>query len=151
VLFWENIMALLNLFRRVSNVSAHAASGSLAPSASIRAKESAPVQPGSCRLEAGQAITMRARQAGQLRVVQGRLWITFSNAAQDARVRAGDHFLLPGQSLAVSAGETVVMESWAVGQPVPAWVCWEPAPVPRLMPVFFSARRAGHGMFLLSQ
>lgn len=122
-------MALLNLFRRVSDVS---------------------FQSGSCRLEAGQAITMRARQAGQLRVVQGRLWITFSNAAQDARVQAGDHFLLPGQSLALAAGQTVVMEPWAVGQPALAWVGWEPAPVPRLMPVFRSARKSINSMFVLS-
>ncbi len=140
-------MALFNLFRRVSDVSANAASGPLRQSAPTRA----PVQPGSCRLQAGQAITLRTRQAGQLRVVQGRLWITFSNAAQDGRVRAGDHFLLPGESLALAAGETVVMESWAVGQPAPVWVCWEPAPVLRLMPVFRSARKPVNGMFALSQ
>lgn len=91
-------------------------------------------------LSAGQALTLRARQAGRLCVVQGRLWLTFSDAARDSRVRAGDHFLLPGQSLALAVGETVVLESWAIDQGMPACLRWEPAPVASLMPVLGAAR-----------
>ena len=91
-------------------------------------------------LPAGQALTLRARQAGQLRVVRGRLWLTFSDAARDRRVRAGDHFLLPGQSLALAVGDTVVLEPWAVGQRAPARWRWEPAPVASLMPALGAAR-----------
>lgn len=97
-------------------------------------------QPGHCALPAGQALTLRARQAGRLRVTQGRLWLTFSDAAQDGWVRAGDHFLLSGESLALAAGQTVVLESWAVGAPAPAGLCWEPAPVASLLPVLGAAR-----------
>ena len=103
----------------------------------------APIQPGQhghCALPAGQALTLRARQAGRLRVTQGRLWLTVSDAAHDGRVRAGDHFLLPGQSLLLAAGQTVVLESWAVGPPAPVGLCWEPAPVASLMPVLGAAR-----------
>jgi hypothetical protein len=86
-------------------------------------------QSGGFRLAAGQALSLRARQAGRLHVVQGRLWVTLSNAAQDGRVRAGDHVLLPGDSLALSAGEAVVIESWVMGgQSASASIRWEPAP-----------------------
>lgn len=91
-------------------------------------------------LPAGQALTLRARQAGRLRVVQGRLWLTFSDASRDSRVRAGDHFLLPGQSLALAVGDIVVLESWAVGQSARACLRWEPAPVASLMPALGAAR-----------
>lgn len=103
----------------------------------------APIQPGPSghyALAAGQALTLRARQAGRLRVTQGRLWLTVGDAAQDGRVRAGDHFLQSGESLALAAGQTVVLESWAVGPPASAGLCWEPAPVARLMPVLGAAR-----------
>lgn len=91
-------------------------------------------------LSAGQAQTLRARQAGLLRVVQGRLWLTFSDAARDSRVRAGDHFLLPGQSLALAAGDIVVLESWAADPSARACLRWEPAPVASLTPVLGAAR-----------
>lgn len=128
-------MALFKADRFASPPPAEAAGQPIKAAAMGGAMDPIKNPSGGCRLEAGQALTMQARQAGALRVVQGRLWVTFSNAAQDSRVRAGDHFLLPGDSLALAAGETVVMESWAVGQAAPAWVCWQPAPVPSLMPV----------------
>ncbi|MDQ3058153.1 MAG: DUF2917 domain-containing protein [Pseudomonadota bacterium] len=143
-------MALLTAARWAFQRPAHAAGQPVLPvlpvlpgqpAALVGATNPVKNQPGHCRLEPGQALTMQARQAGWLRVVQGRLWVTFSNAGQDSRVRAGDHFLLPGERLALSAGQAVVMESWAIGPPAPAQVCWEPAPVPGLLPVFRSARR----------
>ena len=79
-------------------------------------------------LPAGQALTVQARESGVLRVGHGRLWVTFSQAGRDLRVPAGDHFLEFGESLRMSAGQTVVMESWpegAQGAATPAFVSWE--------------------------
>jgi len=85
-------------------------------------------------LPAGQAMTVQARESGVLRVGQGRLWVTFSHAGRDLRVPAGDHFLGWGESLRLSAGQTVVMESWpeavpgaecAQGAAMPACVSWQ--------------------------
>ena len=81
-------------------------------------------------LQAGQAMTVQARESGVLRAVKGRLWVTFRHADRDSRVRAGDHFLSRGESLWVPAGQTVVMESWseaAAGVETPACVSWESA------------------------
>lgn len=82
------------------------------------------------RLPAGHALTLRARQAGVLRIVQGRVWITFSHADQDLRVRAGDHFFSAGQSLPLSAGDAVVMEPWGAGGEgdATARFCWSLLP-----------------------
>lgn len=79
-------------------------------------------------LPAGQALTVQARESGVLRVGHGRLWVTFSQAGRDLRVPAGDHFLGFGESLRLSAGQTVVMESWpeaAQGAATPAFVSWD--------------------------
>lgn len=82
-------------------------------------------------LPAGQAMTVQARESGVLRVDQGRLWVTFSDASLDHSVAAGDHFVGFGESLRLSAGQTVVMESWpeaaAGGAAAPACVSWEAA------------------------
>jgi hypothetical protein len=81
-------------------------------------------------LPAGQAITVQAREPGVLHVGQGRLWLTFSHAGCDHRVPAGDYFLGFGESLRLSAGQTVVMEPWsgaatgAKGAAIPACVSW---------------------------
>ena len=82
-------------------------------------------------LPAGQAMTVQARESGVLRVGQGRVWVTFSHAGRDLRVPAGDHFLGFGQSMRLSAGQTVVMEPWpetapgAMGAATSACVSWE--------------------------
>jgi hypothetical protein len=78
-----------------------------------------------CTLQAGRAITVQAHQAGALRIVQGRVWMTFSHADRDRRVPAGDHFLECGESLPLSAGQAVVMESWGGDDETPACVRWE--------------------------
>ena len=87
-------------------------------------------------LPAGQAITVQARESGILRVGQGRVWVTFSHAGRNPSVPAGDHFLQSGDSLRLSAGQTVVIESWPEAGPnapraaTPACVSWE-ADAPR--------------------
>lgn len=120
--------------------------------ASSAALDSVASPPGQCWLEAGQALSLQARQGGRLQVLQGRLWVTFSNAARDGQVRSGDHVLLPGQSLALSAGDAVVIESWATGgQGAPASVRWEPAPRAGLRSLFQSIGSAGGLGFALRQ
>lgn len=76
-------------------------------------------------IPAGQALSLRARQAGVLRSSNVRLWLTFSSAAADASVRGGDHFLEPGQGLALAAGQAVVLQAWSAG--AAASFAWEPA------------------------
>lgn len=74
---------------------------------------------------AGQALSLQVRRAGVLRSTSARLWLTLSWAADDASVRGGDHFLEPGEGLALAAGQAVVLESWSAGMVVS--FAWEPA------------------------
>ena len=76
-------------------------------------------------IPAGQALSLRARRAGVLQSTSARLWVTLSSAADDASVRGGDHFLEPGEGLALAAGQAVVLESWSAGMVVS--FAWEPA------------------------
>ena len=63
-------------------------------------------------LPARQAFTLQARQAGVLRIVQGRVWITFSDAASNPGAMGGDHFCSAGEGVPLAAGAVVVMEAW---------------------------------------
>ncbi|RYX92829.1 MAG: DUF2917 domain-containing protein [Comamonadaceae bacterium] len=83
--------------------------------------------PGCWKLAAGRALTVRAAQAGMLRIAHGRVWATFDLAEGDSRVRAGDHFLSRGESLELQAGQSLVIESYGSGQPTSAYFSWEPA------------------------
>lgn len=67
------------------------------------------VRRGAWQLEAGHAMSLKASSASILRVRQGRVWVT-----RDATAHAGseDLVLAPGESLAVAAGERIVMEPW---------------------------------------
>lgn len=82
-------------------------------------------------LPAGQAMTVQARESGVLRVGQGRLWVTFSHPGRDPRVPAGDYFLAQGDSMRLSTGQTVVIESWPEAAPgaqrgaTPACISWQ--------------------------
>ena len=91
---------------------------------------------------AGQAMTVRVRESGVLRIQQGRLWLTFSpangngNGDNDCCPPAGDYFLERGDGLPLAAGQIVVIEMWAKAAPseqsaaAPARVSWE-ADAPR--------------------
>ena len=74
-----------------------------------------------CKLAVGRAVTLRARQPGVLHVAQGRVWVTFNGGG-----RAGDYFVDQGEGLPLLAGQTVVLESFAVGPAAPAYFSWEP-------------------------
>ena len=80
------------------------------------------------KLAVGRAVTLRASESGVLRVAQGRLWVTFNGGG-----RAGDYFVGQGEGLPLLAGQTVVVESFAVGPEAAAYFSWEPlAPTRRL-------------------
>lgn len=70
------------------------------------------------QLTAGRAASLRAGATGVLRVTRGRLWVT-----RDAtRHRATEDLVLaPGDTLALAAGERVVMEPWDAQGAAYAW------------------------------
>ncbi|CAN7621836.1 DUF2917 domain-containing protein [Variovorax sp. LjRoot290] len=67
------------------------------------------VRRGAWQLSAGAATSLRASSASILRIRQGRVWVT-----RDATDVWGseDLVLAPGETLAVAAGERIVMEPW---------------------------------------
>jgi len=67
------------------------------------------VRHGAWQLAAGQATSLKAARASVLRVRQGRLWITCDAGARSS---SEDLVLGPGESLAVPAGQRIVMEPW---------------------------------------
>ena len=80
------------------------------------------------KLDAGRAVTLRAKQLSVLRIAHGRVWATLSHASPYSRVLAGDHFLSEGQSLTLLAGQELVMESFessASGHTATAHFSWE--------------------------
>jgi hypothetical protein len=70
------------------------------------------------QLAAGRAASLRVEAAGVLRVTRGRLWVT-----RDATRRCAteDLVLVPGDTLAMAAGERIVMEPWDVQGAAYAW------------------------------
>ncbi|RZL65373.1 MAG: DUF2917 domain-containing protein [Variovorax sp.] len=67
------------------------------------------VRRGAWQIDAGQAMTLKAATNSLLRIRQGRVWVT-----RDATAQWGseDLVLAPGESLAVAAGQRIVMEPW---------------------------------------
>ena len=70
-----------------------------------------PLQPcaaaGCWRLPPGQALSLKPRESGVLRIAQGRVWLTGGPSAQDLVLQAGD-------ALAVDVGQHVVLEPWGL-------------------------------------
>lgn len=99
----------------------------------------APTLSGYCKLEAGQALTLHARQAGVLRITRGRVWLTFNVAEKGIGARTGDHFLSRGESLQLAAGEAVVMEPYGLGHVPSAYYIWEAAAASRPVTLSTSA------------
>ncbi|RQO61022.1 hypothetical protein DBV14_05800 [Variovorax sp. KBW07] len=67
------------------------------------------VRRGAWQIAPGEAMSLKARTNSVLRVKQGRVWIT-----PDATLKnpSEDLVLAPGESLAVAAGQRIVMEAW---------------------------------------
>ena len=81
---------------------------------------------GRFKLAQSHALTLTVNAPGELRIAHGRVWLTFANAAQDASVRAGDHFLQPGEVLRLACGQQVVMEALDARPDAAAYFSWEP-------------------------
>lgn len=62
------------------------------------------------RLQPGHALRL-GRRGGELRAVDGRVWLTRRGDLQD-------HLLLPGDGESVAAADDAVVESWAHGEAV---------------------------------
>ena len=79
--------------------------------------QQAPAQPtparavGCFQLTRSKAMTLTFKAAGELRIAHGSAWVTLAAAALDTRAWAGDHFLQPKQTLAINAGNAVVLEA----------------------------------------
>ena len=82
--------------------------------------------PCSWRLDAGRAVTMRPHEAGVLSVAHGQIWATLQGPHRGRGNELGDHFLLPGESLTLRAGQRVVLEAWDAASQAPAWFKWDP-------------------------
>lgn len=65
---------------------------------------------GCFKLSAGQAMSLTPNVPGKLRIVHGRVWVTFGHAADHAAIRAGDYFLDAGDLVRLLPGQQLVME-----------------------------------------
>ena len=95
-----------------------------------RILESAPTPalPGAWKLARGRATTLRPLTDGILRVSHGRVWATLDGPHGGRPDDAGDHVLEVGQSLAVRAGQRVVLEAWTEGGA--SYFAWDPVFAP---------------------
>ena len=101
-------------------------------------------QPGYLRLDGGRAVRLVATSSGVLRIAEGRVWATFDHAAAKNGPRAGDYFANCGDGLPLLAGQSVVIESFALGDAAAAYFSWEPwaspQPCPAAAPLRWAVR-----------
>lgn len=87
--------------------------------------------PGSCHLLPGQAVTLRTRRPLLLNIDSGRVWVTQSGPHLVLGRESGDRFLTPGDTLQVSAGTRLVLETLThPDDPQPAHFGWTPGVAP---------------------
>ncbi|WP_167772937.1 DUF2917 domain-containing protein [Ramlibacter humi] len=109
------------------------------PLALTQSQQSTPSLPGTWRLEAKRAVTLRPREDGVLRIAHGRVWLTFDGPHAGPANDSGDRVLGAGEQVTVRAGRRVVLESSEKG--VPAYISWDfvsqlrPVRTPRLQAV----------------
>jgi len=83
---------------------------------------------GTWRLHPGHAMALRPKQSAVLRVFCGQVWVTQGLPAGTTPDSAGDHFLGPGDVLAVPAGVRLVLEPVvARGDTAPVHFDWSVA------------------------
>ncbi len=97
------------------------------PLTQMQQSPAAPALPGTWRLAAGRAITLRPREAGMLRVAHGRLWVTFDGPHGGPPNDLGDHVLGVGEQVRLGSGERLVAE--ALDARTSAYFSWDPLPV----------------------
>jgi len=95
----------------------------------------APALPGTWKLAAGRAITLRPAQKGLLRIAHGRVWVTREGPHAGPLNALGDCVLDVGDRLAVDAGQSIVIESLLHRQP--AFFTWDPVLATVAAPVRF--------------
>lgn len=91
---------------------------------------------GAWKLAPGRALTLHPSEAGELRVVEGRLWATFDGPHSGCLRGLGDLIVEPGAPLRLRAGQRVVVEpadhhapvffAWELAPAAPLVPCWEP-------------------------
>jgi Protein of unknown function (DUF2917) len=86
------------------------------------ATHAAPIPRGAFSLQAGRALTLRPHANAVLRITQGAAWVTLPS-------QPGDHFLRAGDSLRISACDSVVMEAWQVPVTQSLYFDWDPVPM----------------------
>ncbi|WP_298925612.1 DUF2917 domain-containing protein [uncultured Ramlibacter sp.] len=89
-------------------------------------QSSAPALPGTWKLDAGRAISLRPREDGVLRIAHGRLWATFDGPHGGPPNDQGDEILGVGDQLRLRTGQRLVVEAWDAQ--APAYFSWEPVP-----------------------
>lgn len=95
--------------------------------------------PGTWRLDAARAVTLRPREDGVLRVAHGSVWLTFDGPHGGPPNEQGDRFLGAGEQVPVRAGQRLVLES--ADRRAPVYFTWDFAPqaeavrVPRMQAV----------------
>ena len=100
--------------------------------AQMHQSTSAPQLPGTWKLGAGRAITLRPSESGFVRVAHGQLWATFEGPHQGPLNDQGDHVLGVGGRLWVRAGQKIVIQAW--DRDIPAFFSWDPAPAAAVAP-----------------
>jgi Protein of unknown function (DUF2917) len=97
-------------------------------------------------LDSGRAMRFKPREAGSLRVTQGRLWVTFAAPLRGQARRNGDHFIAAGACFDLRAGECAVLEPYnPAGAKTGARFDWEPAAVPPARTGFYRSLKAAAG------
>jgi Protein of unknown function (DUF2917) len=84
--------------------------------------------PGCWTLAAGRAISLRPREAGELRIASGRVWATFDGPHPRFD---DDLFLEAGASLRLAPGQRVVIEPYGLAGAQPVAFSWQPVPLVR--------------------
>ena len=87
---------------------------------------SASALPGTWKLVAGRAITLRPREPGILRVAHGQMWATYDGPHKGPLNDLGDRVIGAGGQLRVHAGQRLVVE--ALDGQSPAYFSWDPLP-----------------------
>lgn len=99
------------------------------PVQELQAPQTAPAVSGCWKLASGRAISLQPRQAGVLKIAQGRVWATVNGAHQGHGNESGDHFLQAGEQLVIGAGQHLVLESCAAPDALPVYFEWGHLPV----------------------
>ena len=94
------------------------------PVQELQAPQTAPAVSGCWKLMSGRAISLQPRQAGVLKIAQGRVWATVNGAHQGHGNESGDHFLQAGQQLVIGAGQHLVLESCVAPDAPPVYFEW---------------------------